>query len=84
MKLTPAQIAKLGGRIAQAAAIPIPPGSHEGVVRTYSDEMLTRLIDDIGKRNLSDLRDHETRWLAERSKAARAERRRRKALPVPA
>lgn len=55
------------------------PGSHEAVVRGYSDELVQGIIDDLGKRNLRDLRDHATRWQAERSSAARAERRRRKA-----
>lgn len=54
-------------------------GSHEAIVASYSDATLEALINDIGRRNLSNLRDHETRFLAERSKAARAERRARKA-----
>lgn len=57
-----------------------PAGSHEGIVGTYSDEMLDLLIADIGSRNLSNYRDHEVRFLGERAKAARAERRRRRQL----
>jgi hypothetical protein len=52
---------------------------HRRAVAGYSDATLGALIDDLGRRNLSNLRDHETRFLAERSKAARAERRDRKA-----
>ena len=54
------------------------PGSHAGISATYSDELLESIIADLGQRNLRDLRDGETRWLAERMKACRAERRARK------
>lgn len=62
-----------------AGLIPPPPGSDEAVVRRYPDALVQAVIDDLGGRNLRDLRDHETRWLADRCKAARGERRRRKA-----
>lgn len=56
------------------------PRSHEGVAASYSDQTIEAVIGDLGKRNLSNLRDHETRFLAERCKALRAERRNRKQL----
>jgi hypothetical protein len=52
--------------------------SHAGIAATYDDELLEAIIADLGKRILSNLRDHETRFLAERLKACRAERRARK------
>jgi len=55
------------------------PRSHEGIAASYSDSLLEAVIHDLGKRNLSNLRDHATRFLAERCKACRAERRNRKA-----
>lgn len=68
----------------QAAALGIDakpkPGSHEAIVRTYSDALLEAVIEGHKHRNLRDYRDHETRWLGDRIKAARAERRRRKQL----
>ena len=73
IRLTPRQAETIG----LGTAPPPKPGSHEGVVLTYSDLLLAALIDDIGKRNLSNYRDHETRFLGERCKAARAERKRR-------
>ncbi len=60
------------------AEIPMKPGSHQAIVRTYSDDLIEDIIADLGRFNLRDLRDHETRWKAERLSAARAERRRRK------
>jgi hypothetical protein len=54
--------------------------SHELAARSYSDGLIDAIIDDLGNRNLRDQRDHETRWLAQRSSALRAERRRRKSL----
>lgn len=74
IKLTPAQAAKLGIRPAAAPA----PGSHEGIVAAYSDQMIQLVIDDLGARNLRDQRDHEVRWCAERCSAARHERQARK------
>ena len=53
--------------------------SHYVTVAAYPDHLLEALIADIGTRNLRNLRDHETRFLADRSKAARAERRERQA-----
>lgn len=77
MKITSAQAIAAG-------LIQPPPGSHEAIVRRYSDRLLEAVIADLGSRNLRNLRDHETRFLAERCKAARAERRRRKATHTPA
>lgn len=65
---------------AEALGIATPPparGSHEAIVRTYSDDLLEDIITDLGRRNLRDFRDHATRWMGERLKAARAERRTR-------
>lgn len=56
--------------------------THEAQVAGYPDALLVAVIEDLGKRNLRDMRDHETRWCAERSKAARAERRSRKGKGV--
>lgn len=61
--------------------LPIKPGSHQAIVASYSDELIEAVIADISRYNLRDLRDHETRWKAERLSAARAERRRRKPTP---
>lgn len=52
--------------------------THDEIVALYPNDMLDKIIADLGARNLRDQRDHEIRWLAERSKALRAERRRRK------
>lgn len=74
IRLTPTQASKLG--------LPAPkpqPGTHAGIVAAYNDTLLERLIADLGKRNLRNQQDHETRFLAERSSAARHERRTRKA-----
>jgi hypothetical protein len=60
------------------AEIPMKPGSHQAIVRAYPDDLIEDIIADLGRYNLRDLRDHETRWKAERLSAARAERRRRK------
>ena len=62
----------------RAGLIPPEPGSHEAVVLGYSDTLLAGVIEDLGRRNLRDQRDHATRWAAERCSAARWERRRRK------
>lgn len=56
---------------------------HAATVATYSDALLDALLADCGRRNLRDYRDHETRWLAARSSAARAERKRRKTAGPP-
>lgn len=53
-------------------------GSHEWVVRAWPDTLLVHVIEDLGKRNLRDQRDHAVRWQAERCSAARHERKRRK------
>lgn len=66
----------------KAGIIPEPEperGSHEHMVSLDNDYVLEAVINDLGKRNLSDYRDHETRWCADRLRAARAERRKRKA-----
>jgi hypothetical protein len=55
---------------------------HELAARRAPDWMIEAVIGDLGKRNLRNLRDHETRWCADRSKAFRAERRRRKQAKV--
>ena len=61
---------------------------HDRAVRDYSDDLIEYAIADLGRRNLRDYGNHETRWMAERSSALRAERRRRKELrkatPQPA
>lgn len=62
--------------------LPMKPGSHQAIVKTYSDDLIEDLIADLSRFNLRDLRDHETRWKAERLSAARAERRRRKLNPA--
>lgn len=51
--------------------------SHLVTVAAYPDHLLEALIADLGSRNLRNLKDHEVRFLADRSKAARAERRKR-------
>lgn len=43
----------------------------------YSTEVLLAIRETLGKQNLSNLRDNETRWKADRVKAVRAEIRRR-------
>lgn len=79
LRLTTAQAAA-AGLIAAPLTAQTPPltGSHAAIVATYSDALLDSIIDDLGTRNLRDFRDHETRWLGERMKACRAERRARK------
>lgn len=52
---------------------------HEVMLDGCSDGMIEGVIRDAEKRNLSNLRDHETRWWAERSRHARAIRRERQA-----
>lgn len=54
------------------------PDRNAIVVADYSDDLLDAIIADLGNRNLRDYSNHETRWLAERASACRAERRRRK------
>jgi hypothetical protein len=44
-----------------------------------SDRAIAGIIADAERRNLRDQRDHETRWMSERSSAARAVRRLRQA-----
>jgi hypothetical protein len=44
-----------------------------------SDTAIAGIIADAERRNLRDQRDHETRWMSERSSAARAVRRMRQA-----
>jgi hypothetical protein len=56
--------------------------AHDRAVSTYPDWLLDAVIDDLGRQNLRDYGNHETRWKAERSSAARAERRRRKTLAL--
>lgn len=51
--------------------------SHELAARSYSTPTLLAIREDLGGRNLSNLRNHETRWLADRCKAVRAELRQR-------
>lgn len=51
---------------------------HIRAVSSYPDWLLDAVIDDLGKRNLRNYQDNETRWLAGRASAARAERRRRR------
>lgn len=52
---------------------------HEQAARRAPDWLVEAVITDLGSRNLRNLGDHETRWSADRCKAMRAERRRRKA-----
>lgn len=52
--------------------------SHGKAARLTSDSLLESVIGDLEKQNLSNLRDHETRWKAERIKEFRAERKLRK------
>jgi hypothetical protein len=52
--------------------------THADAVAILSDSTIEAALQDLGKRNLSKQQDHETRWLADRSKALRAERRKRK------
>ena len=75
---------KLATAMAQVtiAELPMKPGSHQAIVKTYSDQLIEDIIADLGRFNLRDLRDHETRWKAERLSACRAERRRRKQSPT--
>jgi hypothetical protein len=54
--------------------------THEITARSYPDDLIDQIIDDLARRNLRNYQDHETRWLADRSSALRAERRRRKQL----
>ena len=54
---------------------------HCQILESYSDELLEAIIADLGKQNLSNYRDHETRWKAERLTAARQERKNRKGRP---
>ena len=74
IRLSADQAAKLG--IVPSTAL--RPGSHAGVVAAYPDALIEAAIDDLGKRNLRNQQDHETRWCAERASALRAERRKRK------
>jgi hypothetical protein len=78
IRITAAQAARAG--LTTTPEAPPAPGTHAAIVRTYSDDLLEDLIADLGKRNLSNQRDHDTRFLADRCSAARAERRRRKTL----
>jgi hypothetical protein len=55
------------------------PDPHTTAVATYPNWLLEAVIRDMGERNLRNQRDHEVRWCAERSSAARAERRKREA-----
>jgi hypothetical protein len=55
---------------------------HEVMLDGVSDVMLDGIIRDAETKNLLNLRDHETRWWAERSKVARALRRERKGSGV--
>tara|TARA_R110001606_G_scaffold18114_2_gene68823 strand:+ start:1028 stop:1201 length:174 start_codon:yes stop_codon:yes gene_type:complete len=52
--------------------------THDEIVALYPNDMLDKIIADLGARNLREQRDHGIRFLAERSKALRAERRHRK------
>jgi hypothetical protein len=54
------------------------PREHLLAVTPYPDATLQAAIDDLGGRNLSNIRDHEIRWMADRSKALRQVRRERK------
>lgn len=58
----------------RAAACP-----HRPNLDGLSDRAILGIISDAEKRNLRDQRDHETRWLSQRSSVARAIRRERKA-----
>ena len=51
---------------------------HAEIVRNYPDALLLAIITQEGKRNLRNYQDHQTRWMAQRLSAVRAERRRRK------
>lgn len=57
--------------------------THDRAIASYTDDMLDAVIADLGRQNLRDYGNHETRWLAERSSACRALRRERKALISP-
>lgn len=52
---------------------------HAVMVFDLSDGAIAGIIGDAERRNLRDQRDHETRWMSERSSAARAVRRMRQA-----
>ena len=56
--------------------------SHEVMLAGVSDQVIAGIIADAEKKNLRNYVDHETRWWAERSAAARAIRRERKASGV--
>ena len=53
--------------------------THAEILALYEDWTLEKLIADLRSKNLRDYRDHETRHLAERAKAATAELKKRKA-----
>jgi hypothetical protein len=57
---------------------PSAPREHLLAVGAYPDALIQSSIDDLGGRNLSNIRDHEIRWMADRSKALRQVRRERK------
>ena len=52
--------------------------THSEIVALYENWTLKKLIADLRTRNLRDYREHETRHLAERVKAASAELKKRK------
>jgi hypothetical protein len=52
--------------------------THARTVAQYSDNLLEAVIEDLSHRNLRNFRNHDVRWMGERSTAARAERRKRK------
>ena len=52
---------------------------HALMLEGVSDVVIAGVIEDAEKRNLRDYSDHETRWWAARSSAARLIRRQRKA-----
>lgn len=63
-----------------AAACPDRADPHALAAASYSDAALAGIIADIERRGaaLRDYSNHEARWLGERMKALRAERRKRK------
>lgn len=53
---------------------------HADIVASYHDSLLKAIIKAEGRRNLRDYRDHETRWMAGRISACRAELQKRRTL----
>jgi len=65
-------------RTARPVAVASPGNPHHVMLEGLSDCTILGIITDAEKRNLRNQADHETRWWAERSSAAREIRRVRK------